>query len=241
MNAVFRHELKRYFVSPAGYAFLILYTLMAGVIYAFVNIGQESSASMNLTLSGMQLPLMLAAPLLTMRLFAEERRMRTDQLLLTAPVPLGRVVLGKMLAAAAMLALAMGLTVLFPLVISRWTVLSFAQVAAVYLGYYLLGIAMLSVGVWISSLCTNQITAAMATLGANLIIYLCEHYAVPQLRTTPLAFLNRALAFLPSSSRLGDFAQGIISLADVVYFLTFTALMLFYTCRVLTHRRMMKG
>ena len=167
--------------------------------------------------------------------------MRTDQLLLTAPVPLGRVMLGKMLAAAAMLALAMGLTVLFPLVISRWTVLSFAQVAAVYLGYYLLGTAMLSVGVWISSLCTNQITAAMATLGANLIIYLCEHYAVPQLRTTPLAFLNRALAFLPSSSRLGDFAQGIISLADVVYFLTFTALMLFYTCRVLTHRRMMKG
>ena len=82
MNAVFRHELKRYFVSPAGYAFLILYTLMAGVIYVFVNIGQESSASMNLTLSGMQLPLMLAAPLLTMRLFAEERRMRTGCCLL---------------------------------------------------------------------------------------------------------------------------------------------------------------
>ena len=60
MNAVFRHELKRYFVSPAGYAFLILYTLMAGVIYVFINIWQESSASMNLTLSGMQLSLMLA-------------------------------------------------------------------------------------------------------------------------------------------------------------------------------------
>ena len=138
---------------------------------------------MNLTLSGMQLPLMLAAPLLTMRLFAEERRMRTDQLLLTAPVPLGRVVLGKMLAAAAMLALAMGLTVLFPLVISRWTVLSFAQVAAVYLGYYLLGIAMLSVGVWISSLCTNQITAAMATLGGQSV-----HLSVRALCRTAAAY-----------------------------------------------------
>ncbi len=241
MIAVFRHELKRYFVSPAGYAFLILYTLMAGVIYVFVNIGQESSASMNLTLSGMQLPLMLAAPLLTMRLFAEERRMRTDQLVLTAPIRLGWVVLGKMLAAGVMLAMAMGLTALFPAVISRWAELSLPQVAAVYLGYYLLGIAMLSVGVWISALCVNQITAAMATLGANLFIYLCEHYAVPQLGATSFSFLTRALAFLPSSARLGDFAQGIISLSDVVYFLTFTALMLFYTCQALNRRRMRKG
>ena len=68
MKAIFRHELRCYFTTPMGYVFLIMYTLLAGIVYVFVNIGQEMSASMNLLLSGMQLPFMLIAPILTMRL-----------------------------------------------------------------------------------------------------------------------------------------------------------------------------
>lgn len=241
MSAVFCHEMKGYFITPSGYAFLIMYTLMAGVIYVFVNIGQEMSASMNLLLSGMQLPLMLVAPLLTMRLFAEERRMRTDQLLFTAPVPLWAVVLGKLAAAAVMLLAAMALTAVYPLVISRWAQVDAAQVLAVYVGYYLLGLAMLSIGTLLSSLCVHQVTAAMVTLGVNLTLYLCEHYAAAQLSGARLAPLARALAFLPAASRLGDFAQGVISLSDVVYFVCFTALMLFFTCQALERRRLRKG
>ena len=78
MRAVFRHELSGYFTTPVGYVFLTMYALLSGLVFVFINIGQEMSASMNLLFSGMQLPLMLIAPLLTMRLFAEEKRMRTD-------------------------------------------------------------------------------------------------------------------------------------------------------------------
>ena len=237
MRAVFRHELSGYFTTPVGYVFLTMYALLSGLVFVFINIGQEMSASMNLLFSGMQLPLMLIAPLLTMRLFAEEKRMRTDQLLLTSPVPLGQIVLGKALASLALLMIAMLLALIYPLLIAPY-----AEIAVVFLGYYLLDAAMVSVGVLLSSLCTNQITAAILTLGVNVLMYLSEHYIVPQAGTS--AYLHPVsviLGFLPSSSRLGDFANGIVSLSDIVYFVAFTALMLFLTDRAMEKRRHAKG
>ena len=228
MRAVFRHELSGYFTTPVGYVFLTMYALLSGLVFVFINIGQEMSASMNLLFSGMQLPLMLIAPLLTMRLFAEEKRMRTDQLLLTSPVPLGQIVLGKAL--------------IYPLLIAPYAQIAWSEIAVVFLGYYLLDAAMVSVGVLLSSLCTNQITAAILTLGVNVLMYLSEHYIVPQAGTS--AYLHPVsviLSFLPSSARLGDFANGIVSLSDIVYFVVFTALMLFLTDRAMEKRRHAKG
>ena len=233
MRAVFRHELSGYFTTPVGYVFLTMYALLSGLVFVFINIGQEMSASMNLLFSGMQLPLMLIAPLLTMRLFAEEKRMRTDQLLLTSPVPLGQIVLGKALASLALI---------YPLLIAPYAQIAWSEIAVVFLGYYLLDAAMVSVGVLLSSLCTNQITAAILTLGVNVLMYLSEHYIVPQAGTS--AYLHPVsviLSFLPSSSRLGDFANGIVSLSDIVYFVAFTALMLFLTDRAMEKRRHAKG
>ncbi len=230
MRAVFRHELSGYFTTPVGYVFLTMYALLSGLVFVFINIGQEMSASMNLLFSGMQLPLMLIAPLLTMRLFAEEKRMRTDQLLLTSPVPLGQIVLGKALASLALL------------MIAPYAQIAWSEIAVVFLGYYLLDAAMVSVGVLLSSLCTNQITAAILTLGVNVLMYLSEHYIVPQAGTS--AYLHPVsviLSFLPSSARLGDFANGIVSLSDIVYFVAFIALMLFLTDRAMEKRRHAKG
>lgn len=241
MKAIFHHELRSYFTTPMGYVFLIMYTLLAGVVAVFVNIGQEMSASTNLFLSGMQLPFMLIAPILTMRLFAEERRTKTDQLLLTAPVRIVSIVLGKALACFTMLLIAMGLTVLFPVVISRYAQVSATQIAVVYLGYFLLDTAMLSAGVLVSSLCMNQVTAAVITLGVNVFLYLSEHFIVPQLSGSYLSGIRMVMQWLPSAERLGEFANGVISPADVTYFLGFTALMLFLTCRVIEARRHAKG
>lgn len=237
MTAVYRKEMLGYFTTPIGYVFLTMYTLLTGIVVVFVNIGQEMSASMNLTLSAMQLPLMLIAPLLTMRLFAEEKRMRTDQLLFTVPVRGISIVLGKLLAAITMLALSMGLTLVNPLVLSQWAQVSVRQVITVYLGYFLLNITLLSLGLLLSSLCVNQVTAAVVTLGVNLALYLSEHYVMPQLTASYLSPVRAVLGFLPSADRLGDFANGIISLSDIVYFLVFTGLMVFLTCRVLERRR----
>lgn len=233
MKAVFKHELHSYFTTPVGYIFLAMYTLLAGVVYVFINIGQESSASMNLMFSGMQLPLMLITPLLTMRLFAEERRMHTDQLLFTVPVRVSAIVLGKTLAAMSMLLLSMGLTVLFPLVISRWAQISAAQMAVTYLGYFLHGASLIGMGVLVSSLCVNQVSAAVVTLGINVFLYMNERYILPQMSAGYLAPIRALLQWLPGIQRLGDFSNGVISPADGVYFLGFSALMVFFTCRVL--------
>lgn len=241
MRAVLQHELRSYFTTPMGYVFLIMYTLLAGVVAVFVNIGQEMSASANLYLSGMQLPFMLISPILTMRLFAEERRMKTDQLLLTAPVRVAAVVLGKALACFVMLLIAMALTLLFPLVISRYAQVSAVQVATTYLGYFLLDVAMLSGGVLISSLCVNQVTAAVITLGVNVFLYLSEHFIVPQLSGSYLSGVRTVMKWLPTADRLGEFANGVISPADVCYFLGFAALALFLTCRSIEARRHAKG
>ncbi len=172
----------------------------------------------------------------------EKRKSEIERVIeLTAPVRIAHVVLGKMVAAAVMLLLAMGLTVLFPAVISQYAQISAAQMAAVYLGYYLLDLSMLSVGLLVSSLCVNQVTAAVLTLGVNVFLYLSEHYIVPQLNATYLHAVRQALRWLPSSQRLGDFAGGIISLSDVVYYLAFTGLMVFLTCCVIEARRVAKG
>lgn len=241
MKAIFLHEMKSYFVTPMGYVFLIMYTLLAGVVAVFVNIGQEMSASTNLLLSGMQLPFMLIAPILTMRLFAEERRTKADQLLLTAPVRITSIVLGKALACFMMLLIAMSLTLLFPLVISRCAQVSAVQVAVTYLGYFLLDMAMLSAGIWVSSLCVNQVTAAVVTLGLNVFLYLSEHFIVPQLSGSYLSELRVVMQWLPSADRLGEFANGVISPADVCYFLGFTAMALFLTARAIEARRQARG
>ncbi len=241
MTAVLRHELRCYFVTPMGYVFLIMYTLLAGLVAVFVNIGQEMSASANLFLSGMQLPFMLIAPILTMRLFAEERRTKTDQLLFTAPVKVSAIVLGKAAACFLMLLAAMALTLLFPLIISLFAQVSVRQVAVTYLGYLLLDVAMLSMGVFISALCANQVTAAVVTLGVNVFLYLSENFIVPQLSGSYLMALRGAMAWLPSAQRLGEFANGVISLSDVAYFLGFSALMLFLTCRAIQARRHARG
>lgn len=241
MKAILQHELRSYFTTPMGYVFLIMYTLLAGVVAVFVNIGQEMSASANLFLSGMQLPFMLIAPILTMRLFAEERRAKTDQLLLTAPVRVASIVQGKAAASFIMLLIAMSLTLLFPLVISRCAQVSAVQVATTYLGYFLLDMAMLSAGVLVSSLCMNQVTAAVITLGVNVFLYLNEHFIVPQLSGSYLSGIRMLMQWLPSAARLGEFTNGIISPADVCYFLGFSALMLFLTSRVIEARRHAKG
>lgn len=242
MRAIFRHELHSYFTTAVGYVFLAMYAFLSGLVFVFINIRQEASASMNLLLSGMQLPLLLIAPLLTMRLFAEERRMRTDQLLLTAPISLSRVVLGKALASFTLLAAAMLLTLLYPLLVSAYAQISWAQIFVSLLGYYLLDAAMVSVGVLLSSLCMNQITAATLTLGVNVLLYLSEHYILPQASTSAtLRPVSVLLRYLPSSTRLGDFANGVISMSDVVYFLAFIALMLFLTDRAMEKRRHARG
>lgn len=237
MKAVLEHELSGYFRTASGYLFLAMYTLLAGIVMVFINISREMSASANLTLSAMTLPFLLIAPLLTMRLFAEERRTRTDQLIMTSPVKTIEIVLGKLLSSCIMLMLAMGLVSLYFLFISRWARISAAETLCVFLGYFLHGVSLLSIGLLISALCQGQIVAGLLTLGVNVFLYLNEQYILPEMSGQILSPLVTILKWVPSTDRLGDFANGVISLSDIAYFLGFTSLMVFMTVLTVEGRR----
>lgn len=237
MMAVLGRELSGYFRTVSGYLFLAMYTLIAGIITVFINIGREMSASANLTLSAMTLPFLLIAPLLTMRLFAEERRTRTDQLVMTSPVRTGAIVTGKLLSAALMLFIGMVLVSLCFLFLGHWARISAVETLCVFIGYYLHGVSLLSIGLLISALCSGQMIAGLLTLGVNIFLYLNEQYIMPEIEGRTGSPAAAILQWLPSTERLGDFANGVMSLSDTVYFLGFTALMVFITVMTVEGRR----
>ena len=241
MIAVWKREMGQYFKTPVGYLFLGLFTLLCGLMFAFYNIKGGGGASLYVLLTGMRLPFMLIAPLLTMRLMAEEKRSKTDQLLLTSPLSVADIIVGKALAAYAMLALALLLTGLLPLLIAPYARVEFGMAFAAYLGFFLMNLCTLSVGVLMSALCTSQVSAAVLTLGVNMLMYLLEGYVLPQLGYSYLAFLYEALSFLSLSARFATFQTGVIHFSQVVYFLSVSALLLLLSGLAVERRGWVKG
>lgn len=237
MRHVLGKELSLYFKTPVGYVFLCMYTLISGVMFAFVNLDRYGSASPSMLLSATRLPFLLIAPLLTMRLLAEERRQKTDQLLLTSPLSLRAVVLGKFFAALLVALLGMLLTASYFLLISRFAEVYAGVVLSNYLGFFLMSACTIAIGVLMSALCESQLSACVMTLGFNLLLYLCEQYVLPQLGAGHLSALYGALRFFAMGARFGAFANGVIPLASIVYFVAFTAAALLLAIRAVDRRR----
>jgi len=241
MTAVWKREMGQYFKTPAGYLFLGIFTLLCGLMFAFYNIRGGAGASVYVLLSGMRLPFMLIAPLLTMRLLAEERRSHTDQLLLTSPLSVAQIVLGKALAAYTMLLAALVLTLFFPLLISPYASVSPGTTAAAEIGFFLMNLCTLSVGVLMSALCVSQVSAGVLTLGVNMLMYLLEGYVLPQLGASYLAGLYGVLKRFSLSARYATFQNGVVGLAEVVYFLSFSGFLLLLAGLCVSRRRWAKG
>lgn len=241
MTAVWKRELGAYFHTPTGYLFIGIFSLLCGLMFAAYNVRGGGGASMYVLLSGMRLPFMLIAPLLTMRLLAEERRAKTDQLLLTSPLNVAQIVAGKAFAAYTVLVLALALTLFFPLIASPYAAIDWGTVAAAELGFLLMNICTLSVGVLMSALCVSQVSAGVLTLGANMLIYLVEVYVLPQLGASYLAPLYAVLSRLSLSARFSTFQNGVISVADAVFFITMSAWLLTLSGLAISARRFSKG
>ena len=174
--------------------------------------------------SNISVILLLLMPLVTMRLFAEERRSGTIELLLTYPVRDGAVLSGKYLAALALYATMLGLTLLYPAIVAYFARLEWGPVLTGYLGLLLMGAAFLAVGVFASSLTENQIVAAIVTFGILLIFWIIGWGA-----DSPAARWAGAAAPVDHRAQR-HFAKGVLDTKDVLYYLNFTVLALFLTC-----------
>ncbi len=162
MPALFKKEFLSFFISPLGYIFMAVFLLISGLFFTVGNLfamnGDYSSF-----LGGLILIFLLVVPLLTMRIFSEEKRQKTDQLLLTAPCPVSHIVAGKFLAALALFALTLLLTGIYPLLLSFHTRLEGARILGTYTGFFLLGSSFISLGIFASSLTESQAGAAILT------------------------------------------------------------------------------
>ncbi len=239
MFAIYRRELQSYYYSPLGYVFMGSFLFIAGIFFAFGNI-MSMSSDFGTMLSNVSFVFMLVVPILTMRLMSDERRTKTDQLLLTSPVSLWSIVLGKFLAACTVFALTLVCTLLYVVILSAYGSISFGEVLVNYLGFFLTGCCLIAIGLFISALTESQVTAAIATFGTILLVYLMDSM-VALLSADFLAFLRTALQWLSLFSRFTDFTNGILNISSTIYMLTFAGIFLYLTVTVIEKRRWSEG
>ena len=248
--AIFKKEMRLYFTSPVAWVVLTIFLFIAGYFFASIfnffsqasiqaamnpGMGRELNVTdsvMRPLFSNISVILLLLMPLVTMRLFAEERRAGTIELLLTYPVRDGAVLAAKYLAALALYALMIGLTVLYPLIVVYFARLESGPVLTGYLGLLLMGATFIAVGVFASSLTENQIVAAVTTFGVLLIFWILGWSA-----DYAGGALGRVLQFLSILEHNDSFSKGVLDTKDVLYYVNFTALALFLTLRSLEARR----
>ncbi len=247
---IFKKEMRLYFTSPVAYVVFTFFLLIVGYffysIFAFYNLTSMQAAmnpvfarDLNITdavmrplFSNTGIILLFFMPMLTMRLFAEEKRSGTIELLLTFPVRDGEVLLGKFAAAMGLFVMLLGSTALYPGIVGYFARVEWGPLLSGYLGLVLLGTAFLGVGLLISSLTENQIVASVVTFVVLLIFWVIGWAA-------DLAGSNwRALfQYLSISEHLENFGKGVVDTKDVVYYLSVIVLSLFLTMRSLESKR----
>ena len=162
MTAVYKRELRSYLTSMIGYLFMFFILLLTGIYFSAYQL-TSAYPKFEYTLSALTFVFLISVPILTMRVLAEERKQKTDQLLLTAPVSVEKIVLGKYLAMVTIFAIPMLIVCLYPLLMSKFGTVSFGAAYTAILGFFLLGCANLAIGVFISSLTESQVIAAVLT------------------------------------------------------------------------------
>lgn len=162
MIAIYKRELKSYLTSMVGYLFIFFILILTGVYFSAYQLS-AAYPKFEYTLSAITFVFLIAVPILTMRVLAEERKQKTDQLLLTAPVSVGGIVVGKYLALITVFAIPMAVMCTYPLIMSKFGTVSFAGAYTAALGFFLLGSANIAIGVFMSALTESQVIAAVLT------------------------------------------------------------------------------
>lgn len=233
MLAVFKKELKGYFTGAIGYAFLFIYLAVAGILFASLTMFSMSSNvatfySFMLVLSA------VALPILTMKSFSEERKTKTEQLLLTAPISLFAMVIGKLLASYVIYAGCILLTSLYFLFLIPFTQLQVAVLIGNVLAMLMVGLVFISIGLFVSALTENQLAAAIGTMG--IILAFLGIGLVSSLFPSDY-FIRFILDGLSILNRFQSFVNGYFDFATVLYYLSCSAVFVWLTVRVFDRRR----
>lgn len=227
MWAVFKKELKSYFLSPVGYVVIGIFLLCFSVMFYLTAFTSGSVDLGGLYYYTALYGLIIIVPILTMRMFAEERKNGTEQLLLTLPTGMFNVVIGKFLAAIAVILITLILSLMFFVILSFFGEPNIATTFVQILGFILMSMAAISIGMLASSLTENQIIAGVITV-AFLVISLFA------------GGISEALSGLTLIDYYLNFAQGVISIENVISLLLFTFVFISLTIIVMKRRKLVK-
>ena len=286
MIPIYKKEIRTYFTQMMGYIFLAFMLALIGLFFTLVNL-HARDANFQFVLTGTSIFFLFLVPILTMRLFSEEARHKTDQLLFTSPLSVTQIVLGKFLAALTLFMAAVAITTFFPLMLSRFAEnMPVSRIVGTYIGWVLVGVSCIAVGVFISVLTDNQIIAAVGTFGALFVMFLMDAFAM-SMPTSPfasLAFVGiiivgvagiwfnstrnilssvivavlglaaaiglylfnnlifdgiivRTLLWFSVYARFDSFSIGVLSINNIVYYVSFCVLFIYLSINVIEKRR----
>lgn len=231
MSSIARKELRVLFLSPLAWVFLAAFLFLGGVFF-HLGLAVSGEASMRPVLGNFAIVLLFCLPLVTMRQFAEETRIGTLELLMTAPIPLGALILGKWLATMALCMVLIALTGLYPAILWLYGQPDPGTILTAYIGLFALCAAFSAAGLFVSSLARDQMVAGVGT-----VLVLLPFWLADAARELLPDWLSPVLDRLSVIEHLRGFARGVIDTADLAYFLGFVFLFLFLTWRALESRR----
>ena len=246
MFAIFKKELRSYFINAIGYVFVGVFLVTSAILCCYTTLGQQSYST-DAYFNMMILAFIILIPLLTMKLFAEEKKLRTEQLLLTAPISVWQMILGKFFAAFALFAGATAVSCInfFPLyayaraerAAESYSSIHIgpvtAEIFSCLIGILLLGAAFIAIGMFVSSLTENQLAAAVITvaiIAVMLILEIVNQYI-------SVYAIRFVIDWVCVMSRYDNFTVGVLDFSAILYYLSITGVFLLLTVRVYDKRR----
>lgn len=232
MLAIYKRELKAYMTSVIGYAFIALFLAVSGALFVYTTM-YSMTANSSSYFTMMMLFFVVLLPLLTMKSFSEEKKLRTEQLLMTAPISIFGMVMAKYLAALTVFSASMVAAVLPFGILYRYAAVKTAVLLGNLVAILLVGGAILAIGIFVSALTENQLTAAVGTVGFVLVFFV-----ISLLNTViPVYFIRFILSGVSIFARYQNFTQGVFDFAALFYYLSVAAVFLFLTMRIFDRRR----
>ena len=232
MLAIFKKEMKTYFSTPVGYVMMFFLMVITGCYYVLSY--DSGVADMSVVLSSIITIVFFIVPVLTMKLFADEKRVKTDQLLFTAPVSIPSVVLGKFLAVMAYFGIYLVVVIIY-----NFLYYAFGGQPSLLIflgnlfGFIFFTASLVAIGIFISALSENQVVSAIVSFSVSMFLILLDF--VPSLFGDNI--FTKVVTWISFTQRYSYFNQGIFDISNVVFFLSLTATFLFLTVRVIDKKR----
>jgi len=231
MTAVFKREFKSYFTGPIGYVYLAVCFFFQSL--SFITMYSLGYPYIQYLFSEGFFIVLFTTPLLTMRIMSEEKRQKTDQLLFTSPVSITGVIMGKFFAAFSVFMLSYSLTFIFQLILASNANVDWMIYISNIIGVALLGMALIGLGIFISSLTESQIVAAILSFAVAFLLMKLDDIV----SMINVEFITKIFGSIYFLGRYSAFMEGVLDYSNMIFFVSFAAIFLFLSIRVLDRKR----